>query len=157
ACRHVVHSAFSHAGQKCSACSLLLLHRDLYYDDSFRGQLFDATKSLPVGSAWQPHNFVTPLIREPGGVLLQGLRLDRGEEWLVEPRRDDDNRRLLSPGIKWNVRPGSVSHTTEFFAPLLGVLQVSGVEQALELIHRTAYGLTAGIQSLDPTECALFA
>src|SRR5690606_23703593 len=58
ACRHIVHSAFSHAGQKCSACSLLILHKDIYYDESFKSQLVDAAQSLPVGSAWLPESFV---------------------------------------------------------------------------------------------------
>ncbi len=158
AVRHVVHSAFSHSGQKCSACSLLIVHRDLYREESFKSQLLDATESLPVGSAWHLENFVTPLIRPPEGALRQGIdTLEAGEEWLLAPRRHADNPHLLAPGIKWNVRPGGLSHMTEFFGPLLSVMPAGDLDQALELINCTPYGLTSGIQSLDPSQCRAFA
>ena len=157
ACRQVVHSAFSHAGQKCSACSLLILERELFHDEGFRAQLVDASRSLLVGSAWVLENFVTPLIRPAAGPLVRGLtELERREEWALEPHTDADNPRVVSPGIKWNVAPGSFAHRTEFFGPVLSVMVASNVAQALELIHQTPYGLTSGVQSLDPNECAVF-
>lgn len=158
ACRHIVHSAFSHAGQKCSACSLLILHKDIYYDESFKSQLVDAAQSLPVGSAWLPESFVTPLIREPEGALLRAMKQAvTGEEWLLTARQSADNPRLVSPGIKYHVRRGSGLHLTELFGPILSVMSANGLAQALELVHQTPYGLTSGIQSLDPVECRRFA
>lgn len=157
ACRHIVHSAYSHSGQKCSASSLLILERELFHDEGFRAQLVDASRSLRVGSAWALENFVTPLIRPPSGALAKALsELERREEWALEPRADSDNPRLLSPGIKWNVAPGSFAHRTELFGPVLSVMVANNVSQALELIHQTSYGLTSGVQSLDPNECAAF-
>ncbi len=158
ACRQVVHSAFSHAGQKCSACSLLILERELFHDAGFRAQLVDASRSLLVGSAWVLENFVTPLIRPASGALAAGIsELERREEWALEPQVDADNPRLVSPGIRWNVAPGSFAHRTELFGPVLSVMVANNVAQALELIHQTPYGLTSGVQSLDPSECAAFA
>ena len=59
--------------------------------------LKDAVESLPVGSAWDPRSFVTPLIHPPEGALKRALTtLEPGESWLVEPRFDPDN--LLNPG-----------------------------------------------------------
>ncbi|MEQ8837427.1 MAG: proline dehydrogenase family protein, partial [Lacipirellulaceae bacterium] len=52
AIKNVLHSAFSHGGQKCSATSLLLLEEEVYNDASFRETLCDAVESLKVGSAW---------------------------------------------------------------------------------------------------------
>lgn len=52
AIKHVVHSAFSHAGQKCSATSLLLLEAEVYDDPEFRRALCEAVQSIQVGSAW---------------------------------------------------------------------------------------------------------
>ena len=158
ACRHIVHSAFSHAGQKCSACSLLILHRDIYYDESFKSQLVDAAQSLPVGSAWQLESFVTPLIREPEGALLRAITQNvAGEEWLLPVHQHADNPRLVSPGIKYHVRRGSGLHLTELFGPVLSVMSANGIDQAVELVHQTPYGLTSGIQSLDPIECRRYA
>ncbi|MBI3878684.1 MAG: bifunctional proline dehydrogenase/L-glutamate gamma-semialdehyde dehydrogenase [Verrucomicrobia bacterium] len=69
AIKHVVHSAFSHSGQKCSATSLLLLEAEVYDDPQFKRMLCDAVKSLNVGSAWDLPTRVGPCIRPPSGDL----------------------------------------------------------------------------------------
>jgi RHH-type proline utilization regulon transcriptional repressor/proline dehydrogenase/delta 1-pyrroline-5-carboxylate dehydrogenase len=158
AVKSVVQSAFGHAGQKCSATSLLILEREVYEEAGFRAALCDATESLKVGSAWDLSTAVGPLIREPAGVLAKALKeLGPGESWLLRPRRADANRQLWSPGIKWGVSPGSFSHVTEFFGPLLGVMVADGLDEAIELVHQTGYGLTSGLQSLDDREQELWA
>ena len=150
---HVVHSAFSHSGQKCSATSLLLVEEEVYRDSRFRETLCDAVRSLEVGSAWDLHTSMGPLIRAPSGVLETGLKeLEPGESWAVMPRRLEDNPCLYSPGIKWDVRPGSFTHLTELFGPVLGVMEVKNLDQALDLIRQTGYGLTSGLESLDDRE-----
>ena len=88
AIRHVLHSAFSHSGQKCSATSLLILEEEVYEDAGFKAALCDAVKSLPVGSAWDRRTRVGPLIRPPTAVLERGLKeLEAGESWAVMPNR----------------------------------------------------------------------
>lgn len=153
AVKHAVQSAFGHAGQKCSATSLLILEREVYEDGGFRRALCDAVESLPVGSAWEPTTRVGPLIREPRGELARALAsLEPGESWAVAPRRDADNRALWSPGVKWDVASGSRTHTTELFGPVLGVMCAGDLDEAIDLVHQTGYGLTSGLQSLDDRE-----
>jgi RHH-type proline utilization regulon transcriptional repressor/proline dehydrogenase/delta 1-pyrroline-5-carboxylate dehydrogenase len=153
AIRDLLASAFGHAGQKCSAASLAILHREVYDDRHFMAQLADAAKSLRVGSAWAPDSFVTPLIRPAEGALLRGLtQLDKGESWLLEPRVDPDNPRLCSPGIKLGVAPGSFTHQTELFGPVLGVMRGKDFDHCLALANGTAYGLVGGLHSLDERE-----
>lgn len=157
AIKHVLHSAFSHAGQKCSATSLLLLARELYDDQGFRDSLADAAESLPVGSVWDLASRVGPLIRPPSGALEQGIKeLEPGEQWLVMPRRVGENKQLYRVGIKWNVRPGSFTHSTELFGPVLGVMSFDRLEQAVEMVNATGYGLTSGLESLDDREQKLW-
>ncbi|WP_149497919.1 bifunctional proline dehydrogenase/L-glutamate gamma-semialdehyde dehydrogenase [Roseiconus lacunae] len=157
AIKHILHSAFSHGGQKCSATSLLLLDQELYDDASFRDALADAAESLTVGSAWKLDSRLGPLIRPPSGELEQGIKdLESGEEWLTRPRHIDDNPQLYTPGIKWNVRPGSFTHSTELFGPVLGVMKYSKLEQAIEWVASTGYGLTSGLESLDDREQQLW-
>ena len=152
---HVVHSAFGHSGQKCSATSLLLVEEEVYRDPKFRETLCDAVKSIEVGSAWDLRNRMGPLIRPPAGALETGLKeLEPGESWAVMPRPLEGNPNLWSPGVKWDVRPGSFSHLTELFGPVLGVMPVKNLDEALELIRQTGYGLTAGLESLDDREQA---
>ena len=157
AIKHVLHSAFGHAGQKCSATSLLLLEEEVYEDPEFRRLLIDAVQSLPVGSAWELSTRVGPLIRPPKGPLLRGLKeLEHGEEWLVMSEQVGENPCLYRPSVKWGVTPDSFTHTTELFGPVLGVMKFKRLEEAVELVNRTGYGLTSGLESLDDREQRLW-
>ncbi len=157
AIRDLVHSAFSHSGQKCSACSLAVIEAELYDDPTFQRQLKEAAKSLVVDSAWNPNARVTPLIRPPNGPLKRALKeLEPGESWLLEPKNLRGNPHLWSPGIKWGVREGSFTHQTELFGPLLGVMRADSLPHAIELVNATPYGLTSGIHTLDEREQQLW-
>jgi RHH-type proline utilization regulon transcriptional repressor/proline dehydrogenase/delta 1-pyrroline-5-carboxylate dehydrogenase len=153
AIKNVIHSAFSNCGQKCSATSLLILEKEVYEDPIFKKQLIDATRSYSVGSAWEFENKMGPLIHPPGGDLRRGLtQLEPGETWALEPQNIRDNPYLWTPGIKWGVQPQSFTHMTELFGPVLGVMSVDNLEQAIEIVNQTGYGLTSGLESLDKRE-----
>jgi RHH-type proline utilization regulon transcriptional repressor/proline dehydrogenase/delta 1-pyrroline-5-carboxylate dehydrogenase len=153
----VVSSAFGHSGQKCSACSLLILEDAVHADKTFMEGLRDAAASLPVGSAWDGRSVVTPLVQEPSGPLLDALTAhEPGESWLVPPSIDVNNPRLVSPSIKLGVAAGSFMHQTELFGPVLGVMRADDFDHALRLANGTPYGLTAGLHSLDEAEQARF-
>ena len=158
AIKNVLHSAFSHSGQKCSATSLLVLEEEVYHDRRFREALCDAVESLAVGSAWELPTKVGPLIRPPSGVLERGLKeLEPGETWAVMPRLHvDDNPHLVSPGVKWGVPPGGFTHTTELFGPVVGVMSARNLHAAIDLVNATGYGLTSGLESLDDREHRLW-
>jgi RHH-type proline utilization regulon transcriptional repressor/proline dehydrogenase/delta 1-pyrroline-5-carboxylate dehydrogenase len=155
AVRDIVQSAFGYAGQKCSACSLVICEAEVYDDARFRRQLRDAAKSWKVGSAWDLSTRMGPLIRPPNASLKRGLTLlEEGEEWLLEPREDPHNPQMWSPGIKWGVKPQSFTHQTELFGPVLGVMRAKDLQHAIELANGTPYGLTTGLHSLDEREHA---
>ncbi len=155
AVRDIVSSAFSHSGQKCSACSLVIAEREVYESHDFRRQLRDTAQSVAVGSAWKPASRITPLIHPPEGPLKRALtKLEEGEEWLLEPLMIDGNPRLWSPGIKLGVKPGSWFHQTECFGPVLGIMRAKNLREAIALQNDTPFGLTGGIHSLDPREVA---
>ncbi len=153
AVKNILHSAFSHAGQKCSATSLLLLEQEVYESEEFREQFSDAVSSLKVGSAWDLATKMGPLIRPPAGDLLRGIKeLENGEHWLVMPTQLGDNPCQYTPGVKWNVTPGNFTHMTELFGPVLGVMPYRRLDEAIDLVHATGYGLTSGLESLDDRE-----
>ncbi len=153
AIKHILHSAFSHAGQKCSATSLLVLEEEVFEDEAFRTALCDAVESIPVGSAWDLKTKMGPLIRPASGVLETALKeLEEGESWAVMPRFAEENPHLVSPAVKWGVRPGSFTHLTEFFGPVLAVMKVRNLEEAIRVVNQTGYGLTSGLESLDDRE-----
>lgn len=154
---NVVASAFGNAGQKCSACSLLLVERSVYEDKSFRDKLIDAATSLKVGSVWNAGNVVGPMITNQNDKLLQALQtLEPGESWLVPPRFLDEKQYLLAPTIKWGVRPDSFSFRTELFGPMLSVACIENLQEGIDLVNGLDYGLTSGLQSLDESEQQLW-
>ncbi|MFB2584883.1 proline dehydrogenase family protein [Herbiconiux liukaitaii] len=149
----IVKSAFGHAGQKCSAASLVILVGSVAQSKRFARQLVDAVRSLRVGYPDDPAVQVGPLIEPAAGALLGTLTtLGAGERWLVEPRALDETGRSWSPGVKEGVLPGSAFHLTEYFGPVLGILHAPSLEKAVELQNAVPFGLTAGIHSLDPSE-----
>ncbi len=150
---NIIHSAFSNCGQKCSATSLLILEREIYEDPLFRRQLVDAARSVGVGTPWDFKSKVGPLINPPSGDLKRALTtLEPGEEWALKPEQKGDNPYQWTPGIKWNVKRGSYTHMTEFFGPLVGVLCADSLEEAVDMVNETGFGLTSGIESLDKRE-----
>jgi RHH-type proline utilization regulon transcriptional repressor/proline dehydrogenase/delta 1-pyrroline-5-carboxylate dehydrogenase len=153
AIKHLLHSAFSHSGQKCSATSLLLLQAEVYDDPEFRRGLCEAVQSMKVGSAWELDTKTGPLIRPPSGDLETALKvLEPGEEWALMPQPVEGNPNLWTPGVKYGVRPGSYTHMTEFFGPVLAVMRFETLPEAVELVNQTGYGLTSGLESLDERE-----
>ena len=151
AIRDLVRSAFGHAGQKCSAASLGILEASVYDDARFRERLADAVRSLRVGPATDVDSTVGPLIEPASGPLLRAFTtLDDGESWLVEPRQLGE--RMWTPGVKLGVRDGSWFHTAECFGPVLGLMRADDLDDALRMQNAVPFGLTAGLQSLDPAE-----
>jgi len=148
-----VKSAFGHAGQKCSAASLLILVGSVATSERFRRQLMDAITTLRVGYPEDPESVMGPVIEPPGGKLRWGLtNLGKGETWLLEPKALDDSGRLWSPGLRTGVKAGSEFHQTEYFGPVLGIMTAKNLDEALAMQNGVDYGLTAGIHSLDPKE-----
>ncbi|MSP24969.1 MAG: aldehyde dehydrogenase family protein [Myxococcales bacterium] len=157
AIKHIVQSAFGHSGQKCSATSLLILEGEVYDDPGFKRTLCDAVESMTVGSAWEFETRMGPVISPPSGELERGLKeLEDGESWALMSENQDDNPCLYGPAVKWGVRPGSYTHLTEFFGPVLAVMRADNLEHAISLVNQTGYGLTSGLESLDEREQAIW-
>jgi len=155
----VVRSAFGHAGQKCSAASLVILVGSVAKSERFRRQLVDSVRTLRVGVPQNPLSQMGPIIEPAHGKLLRALTtLEPGQSWLVKPTEltDDavEDGRLWSPGVREGVAAGSEFHLTEYFGPVLGIMTADTLEDAIEMQNASAYGLTAGIHSLDPAEVA---
>lgn len=151
----IVDSAFGHAGQKCSAASLLILVGQTAVSKRFHRQLLDAVNSLVVDHPTNPEAQMGPVVEEPGEKLQRGLTtLEPGQRWHLVPKRLDGTGRLFSPGIRSGVRPGSEFHLTEYFGPVLGVMSADTLEDAIDYVNAVPYGLTSGIHSLDPDEIA---
>ena len=154
AVKDLVQSAFGHAGQKCSAASIAIVDTHIYNDPAFRRQLKDAVESLNVGAGWELSTTIGPIIREPEIALMRALtQLDVGESWLIEPKKLDLCGLQWRPGVKMGVKAGSWSYQNEWFGPVLAVTEAPNFKTAVAWQNETEFGLTAGIHSLDETEC----
>ncbi len=153
ALKNVIYSAFGNCGQKCSATSLLILEKEVYEDEHFKQQLVDGAQSFKTGPAWQFRNKMGPLVNKPDQDLRRGLTtLEANETWALKPENLNGNPYMWTPGIKYDVKPGSYTHMTEFFGPLLAVMKAENMDHAIQLVNQTGYGLTSGLESLDKRE-----
>jgi RHH-type proline utilization regulon transcriptional repressor/proline dehydrogenase/delta 1-pyrroline-5-carboxylate dehydrogenase len=154
AVKDLVQSAFGHAGQKCSAASLAIVEQSIYDSPAFFGQLSDAVQSLSVGPGYELGTTVGPIIRSAEAQLRRALtQLDPGETWLVAPECVDEAGLTWRPGVKIGVRPRSWSHQNEWFGPVLAVMRAPDFATALAWQNLVPYGLTAGLHSLQQSEC----
>ncbi|WP_430790014.1 bifunctional proline dehydrogenase/L-glutamate gamma-semialdehyde dehydrogenase [Actinoplanes sp. G11-F43] len=153
AVKDVVASAFGHAGQKCSAASLVVLVGSVARSQRFRTQLLDAVSSLDVGYPFDARTKMGPLVEPAAGKLLDGLTtLGAGERWLIEPAKLDDSGKLWGPGVRDGVRRGSEYHRVEYFGPILGIMTADSLDEAIDIVNEVEYGLTSGLHSLDAGE-----
>lgn len=156
AIQNIITSAFSNAGQKCSACSLLILEKGVYNDTNFKKKLTDAVTSIQCGSPWNTSNIVGPMITNNNEKLKIALELQPGEEWLVAPVYADQNKYILRPCVKWGVKKGNFTFENEIFAPVLSVVCADSLQDAIELVNSLEFGLTSGLQTLSKDERALW-
>jgi len=157
AIQNIVTSAFSNAGQKCSACSMLLLEKEVYHDPHFKTKLMDAVTSLKTGGVWDGGTIVGPMITSENDKLLYVIdHLEAGESWLVKPEFVDEKRFILKPCVKWGVKPDSYTFKNELFGPLLAVVCIDDLADGIRKVNSSEYGLTSGLQSLDEEEHSMW-
>ncbi len=153
AINNVLVSAFHNSGQKCSATSLLVLEKEVFNDKVFRQTLKEAVESLNTGSVWDFSNRIGTLSNLPTGALAKALSfLDDDEVWLVEPKLVNNNPYMLTPGVRWGTKQNDFCHMNELFGPILSVICAEDLDDAIEIVNSTGYGLTSGIESLDERE-----
>ncbi|WP_221583687.1 bifunctional proline dehydrogenase/L-glutamate gamma-semialdehyde dehydrogenase [Microbacterium sp. G2-8] len=151
AAKDAAYSAFGHAGQKCSAASLIVLVGSVAKSERFRRQLLDAIDGYEVGMPWTEGARIGPIIAPAEDKLLRGLtELEPGQKWLLEPKQLGDA--LWTPGLREGVKPGSEFHMTEYFGPVAGIIAAETLEEAIEIVNAVEYGLTSGLHSLDVDE-----
>lgn len=148
----VVESAFGYQGQKCSACSRVLVPETLH--DAFLHRLIEATRSLRMGPAEDPGCFVGPVIdAEARQRLLDAVARGKTEARLAyagDPGPLAAQGFYVAPHIFADVRPESFLARDEFFGPLLSVLRTRGFDDALRIANDVPYALTGGLYSRSP-------
>jgi len=151
----VLHSAFGFAGQKCSACSRVVVLAEQH--DAFVERLAEATRSIVLGPADDPASALGPVIDAESQRRLTGAfeaAIARGNRALVGGVPVNRAGFYVTPTIFVDVAPDDPLAREELFGPVLAVIRAADFEQAIEIVNGTDYALTGGVFSRSPARIA---
>jgi RHH-type proline utilization regulon transcriptional repressor/proline dehydrogenase/delta 1-pyrroline-5-carboxylate dehydrogenase len=152
AIRGVVASAFGYQGQKCSACSRVIVLDAVY--EAFVSRLTGAVRSLTIGPPEAPAFTVGPVIdRDAFDRLNVAIARAKSEATLIASVDPGDlalTGNFIGPHVFADVDPESMLAQTELFGPVLAVIRAPDLTSALEIANGTAYALTGGCYSRNP-------
>ncbi len=144
----VVAAAFSYQGQKCSACSRLIVDEKVH--DELMQKVVELTNKLKIGQPDEGDTNVAAVINQrsfdttmsyiekgkaEGGTVLTGGTGNAETGFFIEPTIID------------NVAPGATIEQEEIFAPVLAVIKARDFDHAIEIANDTEFGLTGAVYS----------
>ena len=147
----VVHSAFGYQGQKCSACSRVIVVGDGY--ERFLERLVEATRSLRIGLPEEPSTVIGPVIEQAARARIEGAierAMDGAELALRVQCPDLGDGYYVAPAIFSDVAPDSELAQSEIFGPVLAVMRADGLDPAIDIANLSTYALTGGLYSRSP-------
>jgi RHH-type proline utilization regulon transcriptional repressor/proline dehydrogenase/delta 1-pyrroline-5-carboxylate dehydrogenase len=145
-----IYSAFGYQGQKCSALSRLILLEENY--DRVMERLIPAAASLRIGNPEEPGIMIGPVIDEAAyRRILDYIEVGKSEATLAYQAKDlPPHGYFIPPTIFTDVKPSMRIAREEIFGPVLSVLKVRDLDEALEVANGTDYALTGGFLSRSP-------
>ncbi len=145
-----IYSAFGYQGQKCSALSRLIVLEENY--DRVMERLLSAAASLRVGNPEEPGITVGPVIDETAyRRILQIIETGKTEATLAfQATSVPAEGYFVPPTIFTGVKPHMRLAREEIFGPVLSVLKVRDLDEAIEVANNTDYALTGGFFSRSP-------
>ena len=146
----VVYSAFGYSGQKCSACSRVVVLASTY--DTFVNRLVEATRSLNIGDAEKPSTQVGPVIDDKAQKRIREYITKAKQEAEVAIEMSvPDNGYFVGPVVFKDVLPSATIAQVEIFGPVLAVIKAQNFTEALEIANGTNFALTGGLYSRTPS------
>ena len=147
----VVWGAFGTTGQRCTACSRVIVHEDVH--EEFIEKLVAKTKSLSLGDGNIDKTDVGPLINEKALRKVSGYVEDakqRGFQPLVggyeiKSPNEDVNGWFYEPTIFDNVDINDTLMQEEIFGPVVAVTTFTNTNEAIWMLNNTCYGLSAAV------------
>jgi malonate-semialdehyde dehydrogenase (acetylating) / methylmalonate-semialdehyde dehydrogenase len=152
AAQHIISSSFGSAGQRCMACSAVVVVGE---NDRFINELKKKADELKAGSGMEEDALLTPVIRREHLEKVLGL-IKKGEEEGAELIRDGRSEMKRHPAGNFlgatifdRVTCDMTIAKEELFAPVLSLLRAGDLNEALDFIRRSRYGNGATIYSND--------
>ena len=145
-----IYSAFGYQGQKCSALSRLIVLEENY--ERVIKRLVEAAASLRVGNPEEPGITVGPVIDETAyRRMLETIEAGKKEATLAYQGKDFPAEGFfVPPTIFTDVKPTMRLSCEEIFGPVLSVIRVRDLDEAIRVANNTDYALTAGFFSRSP-------
>lgn len=140
---HVVNAAFWNMGENCSASSRLIVHTDI--KDALMQRIVARSRDWKTGDPLDPGNHLGALIDSRHCKKVAGY-LERGGEPLIGGHIDGP---YAEPTIFDDISVDHALATDEIFGPVLSVISVSSIEQAIAVANATDYGLSACVFSAN--------
>jgi alpha-ketoglutaric semialdehyde dehydrogenase len=150
-----VFGAFGTAGQRCTSTSRLIVHPDVA--DDVVGRAAAATAALTLGDPTQPGTDVGPVITAESaariGAMVEAAVAEGAEVVCGSGIRRDvegcEGATFFEPTILAGVKPEHRVAREEVFGPVLAVIEVGSIDEAVDVVNGVEYGLSAAIYSRD--------
>ena len=144
----IVQAAFGFQGQKCSACSRLIVDEKVH--DELLEKIVRLTEELNVSQPTEGETNVAAVINKKAfdkTLEYIGKGVSDGGEILTGGTGDDTNGYFILPTIIANVKAADTIEQEEIFAPVLAVIKAKDFDEALEIANGTEFGLTGALYS----------
>ena len=149
AVKQVVYSAFGFQGQKCSACSRVIVVEPIY--DRFISRLVEAARSIAIGPAENPAYFMGPVVDAAAYKnIVSYIELAKQEGRLLLSRDVPDTGYYVPLTIVEQMTPEHRLAQEEVFGPVLAVMKTKDFDQALKWANSTRFALTGSVFSRSP-------
>jgi RHH-type proline utilization regulon transcriptional repressor/proline dehydrogenase/delta 1-pyrroline-5-carboxylate dehydrogenase len=149
AVRGIVESSFGFQGQKCSACSRVIVVGDIYRELCDR--LVGAASSLRVGPPEEPGNVLGPVIDAAAQQRIRSyIESGKTEGKVILEKKAAGEGYFIGPVIFADAEPGSRIATEEIFGPVLAILRARTIDEAVRMANSSLYALTGGLFSRSP-------
>ncbi|MEP7150060.1 MAG: L-glutamate gamma-semialdehyde dehydrogenase [Acidobacteriota bacterium] len=143
-----VQAAFGYQGQKCSACSRLIVDEKVH--DALVEKVVELTKKIKVGQPTEGDTNMAAVINKRSfDKTLEYIKRGESEGGKIVAGGSgvDDDGFFIEPTVIDNVEPGSTIEQEEIFAPVLAVIKAKNFDHALEIANDTEFGLTGAVYS----------
>ena len=145
----VLYSAFGYQGQKCSACSRVIVLDAIY--DRFMERLVEAARSLRIGPAEDPGNYLGPVVDASAQASIRRyIQIATEEGTVVFQGNVPDTGFYVRPTIVTGITPECRIAQEEVFGPVLAVMRARDMDEALAWANATRFALTGGVFSRSP-------
>lgn len=145
----VLYSAFGFQGQKCSACSRVIVLEGLY--ERFTERLIESVRSIEVGFSENPKSYMGPVVdQEAQAKILKIIDDAKASARMIFQSATPATGYFVPATLFADVDPKSQLAQTEIFGPVLAIIRAKNIEDALEIANGTEYALTGGLYSRSP-------